>query len=179
MKDIKGTKTEKNLMEAFIGECMNVVKYGFFASKAKKDGFVQIQHIFQETASNETEHAKILFKYLYGPMKHTQQNLTDSANNEIYEFDQMYPEFAKIAMEEGFEDISKSFTQIAQIENHHGQRYNRLAKNIQENAVFQKGETTTWICQNCGHIHIGKVAPNECPVCIHPQSYFEKYNENF
>jgi len=179
MKELKGTQTEKNLLEAFAGECKNVVKYGFFASKAKKDGFIQMQHIFEETASNEAEHAKVFFKYLYGQIKDTLQNLTDSTTTEMYEFDKMYPAFAKVAQEEGFIEISKSFMQIAEIENHHAQRYDRLAKNIKENRVFEKDEPITWICQNCGHIHIGKVAMQECPVCSHPQSYFEKYNPNF
>jgi len=179
MKELKGSKTEQNLMSAFVGECMASVKYGFYASKAKKDGYIQIHNIFAQTARNEVEHAKIWFKYMNGPIKETLLNLHDAANGEMYEFDKMYPEFAKVAQEEGFAQIAQSFRDIAAIENNHGQRYTKLAKNIENNQVFSSTKPIQWICQNCGHIHIGIQAPDNCPVCSHPKAYFEQNCDNY
>lgn len=180
MKDLKGTKTERNLQEAFAGESQARNKYTFFASKAKKDGYEQIAALFEETANNEKEHAKMWFKYLEGgSIKDTVNNLEEAANGENYEWTDMYPKMAKEAEEEGFPEIAKKFRQVADIEKHHEERYKKLLKNINDKVVFSKDEDTIWICRNCGHVVIGKYAPDVCPVCGHPQSYFEIKSENY
>ena len=180
MKELKGTKTEANLMAAFAGESQARNKYSYYAEKAKKDGYVQIGELFEETASNEKAHAKIWFKLLHGDrMPETAANLKDAAYGENYEWEQMYPEFAKTAKEEGFDRIAALFEMVAEIEKKHEERFKRLLKNIEEGEVFSKDGDTVWICANCGHIHIGKSAPQVCPVCAHPQSYFEVRAENY
>lgn len=180
MKDLKGTKTEKNLWAAFAGESQARNKYSYYASKAKKDGFVQISKIFEETAANEKEHAKIWFKYLHGgSVPSTIENLEDAANGEFGEWTDMYPTFAKEAREEGFEELAQKFEMVAAIEKEHEERYRKLLKNIQEKIVFSREGDCIWICSNCGHVVVGKNAPEICPVCAHPQSYFEIKAENF
>ncbi|MCR5747993.1 MAG: rubrerythrin family protein [Lachnospiraceae bacterium] len=176
--EIKGTQTEKNLQAAFAGESEARNKYTYFASKAKKDGYVQISNIFQETADNEKEHAKLWFKLLYG-INDTVQNLTDAANGESYEWKEMYPSFAKTAREEGFDDIAEIFEQVAAIEKEHEERYKKLLKNIEDGIVFSRDGDMIWQCSNCGHIVVGPKAPDECPVCNHPQSYFQVKAENY
>lgn len=171
--NLKGTKTEKCLQEAFAGESKARNKYTFYASKAKKDGFVQIAKYFEETANNEKEHAKIWFKLLNdGKIKDTKENLKDAYDGERYEHISMYPEFAKIAQEEGFQEIAQLFNKVAQIEKTHEERYLTLLKNIEENKVFQRNEEKTWKCDNCGFIIKGKCAPDCCPVCAHSKAYF-------
>lgn len=178
--DIKGTKTEKNLMAAFAGESEARNKYTYYASKAKKDGYVQIGALFEATANNEKEHAKIWFKLLHGgSIADTITNLKDAANGENYEWTEMYPTFAKEAREEGFEAIARLFEGVAAIEKEHEERYKKLLANIEGGLVFSKDGDTIWECRNCGHIVIGKEAPNVCPVCAHPQSYFEVKAENY
>lgn len=180
MKDLKGTKTEKNLWEAFAGESQARNKYSYYASKAKKDGFEQIAAIFEETANNEKEHAKLWFKYLQGgEIKPTMENLADAAAGENYEWTDMYDRMAKEAEEEGFTEIAAKFRGVGAIEKHHEERYRKLLKNIDDKIVFSREEECVWICRNCGHIVIGKVAPKMCPVCNHPQSFFEVRNENY
>ena len=178
MQNLKGTKTERNLMEAFAGESMARNKYTYFASKAKKDGYVQISKIFEETAANEKEHAKLWYKILSG-IGSTVDNLNEAADGEAYEWQEMYPTFAKEAREEGFDDIAEIFEQVAAIEKEHEERYRKLLKNIEDGIVFSRDDERIWQCSNCGHIVVGKKAPDECPVCNHPQSYFEIKAENF
>ncbi|MDD6889821.1 MAG: rubrerythrin family protein [Bacteroidales bacterium] len=180
MKDLKGTKTEKNLQEAFAGESMARNKYSYFASKARKDGFEQIAAIFEETANNEKEHAKLWYKLLNGgEVSDTMANLRDAAEGENYEWTDMYDRMAKDADEEGFTAIAARFRAVAAIERHHEERYRRLLANIEEGIVFSREGDTVWICRNCGHIVIGKKAPEACPVCLHKKSFFEIKAENF
>ena len=177
---LKGTKTEENLKKAFAGESEARNKYTYFASKAKKDGYEQIAAIFEETAGNEKEHAKLWFKYLNGgSVPSTEENLKAAADGENYEWTDMYETFAKEAEEEGFEELAIKFRQVGEIEKHHEERYRKLLKNINDQVVFSKDEDKIWICRNCGHIVIGKYAPEVCPVCNHPQSYFELKAENY
>ena len=178
--ELKGSKTEKNLMTAFAGESQARNKYTYFASRAKKDGYEQIAAIFQETADNEKEHAKMWFKLLNGgEIGNTAENLQAAADGENYEWTDMYETFAKEAREEGFEELAKKFEMVGQIEKHHEERYRKLIGNIENKVVFSKDEDAIWICRNCGHVVIGKKAPEICPVCSHPQSYFELKSENY
>lgn len=180
MKDLKGTKTEKNLQAAFAGESQARNKYTYFASQAKKDGFVQIAAIFEETAGNEKEHAKLWFKYLNGgEIAGTEENLKAAAAGENYEWTDMYANFAKEAEEEGFTEISMKFKMVAAIEKTHEERYLKLLKNVREKLVFSKDGDCIWQCSNCGHVVIGKNAPKVCPVCNHSQSYFQVKAENY
>ncbi len=178
MKDLKGTETEKNLLAAFAGESQARNKYTYFAKVAKKEGYVQISNIFQETADNEKEHAKIEFKYLKG-IGSTMDNLKAAAAGENYEWTDMYPSFAKIAEEEGFPEIAKSFLEIAKAEKAHETRYNKLMKNIEGGKVFKKDSVVKWKCNNCGYIHEGDSALDACPACKHPQAHFELFCENY
>jgi rubrerythrin len=179
-KDLKGTKTEQNLMAAFAGESQARNKYTYFASKAKKDGYEQIAAIFEETANNEKEHAKMWFKELNGgEVPSTVENLKAAADGENYEWTDMYESFAKTAEEEGFKDLAVKFRMVGAIEKHHEERYRKLLKNIDDEVVFSRDEEKIWICRNCGHVVIGKKAPGVCPVCAHPQSYFELKAENY
>ena len=178
--ELKGSKTEKNLMEAFAGESQARNKYTYYASKAKKDGFVQISKIFEETADNEKEHAKIWFKYLHdGAVPGTIENLKDAANGENFEWTNMYARMAKEAREEGFEEIAAKFEMVVQIEKEHEERYRKLLANIEGDLVFSRDGDCIWQCSNCGHIVIGPKAPEVCPVCDHPQSYFQIKAENY
>lgn len=178
--DLKGTKTEKNLMEAFAGESQARNKYTYFASKAKKEGYEQIAAIFQETADNEKEHAKMWFKLLNGgEIGTTAENLNAAADGENYEWTDMYAEFAKIAKEEGFDHIAYLFEEVGKIEKEHEERYLKLLENVKDGKVFEAGEVKIWKCRNCGHIVIGKQAPEICPVCSHPKAYFEIKAENY
>ena len=178
--ELKGSKTEKNLMTAFAGESQARNKYTYYASKAKKDGYEQIASIFLETAENEKEHAKIWFKLLNGgEIPSTIQNLQDAANGENYEWTDMYDGFAKTAREEGFDKIAFLFEEVGKIEKEHEARYLKLLENVKEGLVFSKDDERIWKCRNCGHIVIGKYAPDVCPVCGHPQSYFEIKAENY
>ncbi len=178
--NIKGTKTEANLMAAFAGESEAKNKYTYYASKAKKDGYEQIGALFEATANNEKEHAKIWFKLLHGgSIADTMTNLKDAAEGENYEWTEMYPTFAKEAREEGFEAIARLFEGVAAIEKEHEERYKKLLANVEGGLVFSKDGDTMWECRNCGHIVIGKEAPKVCPVCDHPQSYFEVRAENY
>lgn len=180
MKELKGTKTEKNLMEAFAGESQAHTKYLYYASKAKKDGYVQISNLFIETALNEKEHAKLWFKYLHGgEVPATTQNLEDAANGENFEWTDMYERMAKEAEEEGFEEIAEKMRMVGAIEKHHEERYRQLLKNINDEIVFSREGDVIWQCANCGHIVIGKKAPQICPVCNHPQSYFQIEARNY
>ena len=180
MKELKGTKTEKNLMEAFAGESQARNKYTFYASKARKEGFEQIAALFEETAQNEKEHAKLWFKYLHeGEVPDTMTNLRDAAEGENYEWTDMYDRMAAEAEEEGFPQIAFKFRAVGAIERHHEERYRRLLKNIEEGIVFSREGDTIWICRNCGHVVIGKKAPAVCAVCAHPQSFFEMQADNF
>lgn len=180
MKDLKGTKTERNLQEAFAGESQARNKYTYFASKARKEGYEQIADIFEETARNEKEHAKLWFKYLEGgDIKDTASNLEAAAAGENYEWTDMYAEFAKVAHEEGFERIAFLFEGVAAIEKEHEERYRKLLKNVEDKLVFSKEGEAIWICRNCGHVVVGKEAPAVCPVCAHPQSFFELKKENY
>lgn len=178
-KSLKGTKTEMNLLAAFAGESQASIKYGYFASKAKKDGYQQIAAIFEETARNEKEHAKIWFKALNDGMPATTENLKSAAEGENYEWTDMYEGFAKEAEEEGFTELAAKFRMVAAIEKEHEERYRKLLKNIEDAVVFSKDGDAVWICRNCGHVMVGKQAPEECPVCAHPQSYFELRAENY
>ncbi len=172
--ELKGSNTEKNLMEAFAGESQARNKYTYYASKAKKDGFEEIASIFEETANNEKEHAKIWFKYLQGgSIKDTLSNLLDAAAGEHGEWTEMYERMANEAEREGFTRIAQQFRGVAQIEKIHEERYLALAEQVKNNTAFSKEEVVVWRCRNCGHIHIGKQAPSVCPVCDHPQAYFE------
>ena len=180
MAELKGTKTEKNLMEAFAGESQARNKYTYYASKAKKDGYEQIAAIFQETADNEKEHAKMWFKLLHdGQVPSTEENLKDAANGENFEWTNMYDRVAKEAKEEGFDHIAYLFKAVGEIEKEHEARYKKLLENIENGLVFSKDGDRIWKCRNCGHIVIGKQAPEVCPVCAHPQSYFEIKAENY
>ena len=180
MKELKGTKTEKNLQEAFAGESMARNKYTYFASKARKDGYEQIAAIFEETAGNEKEHAKLWFKYLEGgDIKDTHSNLIAAAEGENYEWTDMYDRMAKEAEEEGFKEIAAKFRMVGAIEKHHEERYKKLVGNLDEGLVFARDGDRIWKCRNCGHIVIGPKAPKVCPVCMHPQSFFEINAENY
>ena len=179
MSNLKGTKTEANLMAAFAGESQATNKYRYYASKAKKDGFVQIANIFEETANNEKEHAKLWFKLLHDGIGSTMDNLKDAAEGENYEWTDMYATFAKEAREEGFDKIAELFDGVAAIEKEHEERYRKLLKNIEDEVVFSKEGDVIWHCNNCGHIVIGKKAPEVCPVCAHPQAYFQIKAENY
>lgn len=180
MKELKGTQTEKNLQIAFAGESQARNKYTYFASKAKKDGYVQIAAIFEETAAQEKEHAKMWFKLLEGGAIHsTPENLKAAAEGENYEWTDMYREMARVAREEGFDDIADKMEGVALIEKAHEERYRKLLKNIEDQVVFSRDEECIWQCRNCGHIVIGKKAPDECPVCNHPQAYFELKAQNY
>ena len=176
--DLKGSRTEKNLWAAFAGESQARNKYTFFASKAKKDGFVQIANLFLETADNEKEHAKIWFKLL-GGIGSTEENLLAAAEGENHEWTDMYVQFAREAREEGFEDIAALFDGVAAIEKEHEERYRKLLANVKDGLVFSKDGEKIWQCSNCGHIVVGKEAPEICPVCAHPQAYFQIRAENY
>ena len=178
MKDLKGTKTEKNLWEAFAGESQARNKYTYFASKAKKDGYVQISKIFEETAANEKEHAEIWFKLLQG-IGSTAENLKSAAEGENYEWTDMYAQMAKDAREEGFDHIAFLFEQVGKIEKDHEERYRKLLANVEGGLVFSRDGDMIWQCSNCGHIHVGKQAPEVCPVCVHPKAYFQIKAENY
>ena len=177
-KELKGTKTEKNLMAAFAGESQARNKYTYFASVAKKEGYEQIAAIFLKTAENEKEHAKLWFKYLDG-IGNTAQNLKAAAEGENYEWTDMYDTFAKEAEEEGFKELAEKFRAVGRIEKTHEERYRTLLNNVETNAVFEKAGERMWECRNCGHIVVGKAAPEICPVCNHPRSYFEVREENY
>ena len=178
--ELKGSKTEKNLMEAFAGESQARNKYTYFASKAKKEGYEQIAAIFQETADNEKEHAKMWFKLLQGgEILSTAENLKAAAEGENYEWTDMYEGFAKDAEEEGFKVLAAQFRMVAKIEKAHEERYRALLSNVEMQKVFEKSEETMWECRNCGHLVMGKKAPEICPVCAHPKSYFEVRKENY
>ncbi len=180
MANLKGTKTEANLQAAFAGESQARNKYTYFASKAKKDGYVQIANIFEETANNEKEHAKMWYKLLNGgSIGSTVENLVEAANGENYEWTDMYATFAKEAREEGFDDIADLFEGVAAIEKEHEERYRKLLANIEGDLVFSRDGDVIWQCANCGHICIGKKAPEVCPVCAHPQAYFQIKAENY
>ncbi len=180
MTELKGSKTEQNLMTAFAGESQAHTKYLYYAARAKKDGYVQISNIFAETAANEKEHAKIWFKLLHeGAVPDTMTNLKDAAAGENYEWTEMYDEFAKTAKEEGFDHIAYLFAGVAKIEKEHEERYRKLLENIEKAEVFARAGETVWICLNCGHIHVGAEAPKVCPVCSHPQDYFQIRAENY
>ena len=176
--ELKGSKTEQNLMTAFAGESQARNKYDFYASKAKKDGYEQIAAIFSETAGNEKEHAKLWFKYFHG-IGDTLENLLDAAAGENYEWTEMYKQFAEEARQEGFLDIAAQFEGVAAIEKEHEERYRTLAKNIREARVFAKEGDICWSCRNCGHVTFAKEAPKVCPVCKHPQAYFEERKINY
>ena len=178
--ELKGSKTEQNLMAAFAGESQARNKYSYFASKAKKDGYEQIAAIFEETANNEKEHAKMWFKLLEGgAVKSTPENLKAAAEGENYEWTDMYAGFAETAKEEGFDHIAFLFSEVAKIEKEHEERYKKLLKNIEDEVVFSNEGDTIWVCRNCGHVVVGKKAPKVCPVCTHPQSYFERKANNY
>lgn len=177
--NLKGSKTEANLQTAFAGESQARNKYTYYASKAKKDGYNQISDIFLETANNEKEHAKLWFKLLNGGIGTTAENLEDAANGENYEWTDMYSTFAKEAKEEGFDEIARLFEGVAAIEKEHEERYRKLLANVNNKEVFEKSEVKIWQCANCGHIIVGTKAPNVCPVCAHPQAYFQIKAENY
>ncbi len=180
MNKLEGTKTQANLMTAFAGESQARNKYTYYASKAKKDGYVQIAKLFEETAANEKEHAKIWFKLLNGgEIPDTAANLLDAAQGENYEWTDMYASFAKQAKEEGFDDIARLFEMVGEIEKEHEARYRKLLENVKEGLVFSRDGDMIWECLNCGHIHIGKSAPEICPVCKHPKSYFQLKAKNY
>lgn len=194
MKTLKGTKTEQCLIKAFAGESQARNRYTFYSSVAKKEGYIQISNIFTQTANNEKEHAEIFFNFLAKEYKGeainlagdypvglgtTPENLKYAASGEKEESDDVYPSFAKIAEEEGFQEIAIAFKSIAKIEKHHEQRYAKLLENIQNDKVFSKDEEIEWVCDNCGHLHKGKNAPKVCPVCTHPMDYFEVSCDNF
>ncbi len=178
--ELKGSRTEANLMAAFAGESQARNKYTYYASKAKKDGYEQIAAIFEETANNEKEHAKLWFKILHGDaVPATTENLKDAAGGENYEWTEMYPEFAKVAKEEGFTRIAYLFEAVAKIEKAHEERYRKLLERVEGEIVFSRDGDTIWECRNCGHIHIGPKAPEICPVCAHPKSFFMVRAENY
>jgi rubrerythrin len=190
---LKGTKTEKNLMTAFAGEAQARNRYTYFASKAKKEGYVQIAAIFEETANQEKEHAKRLFKFMeggtsginenaifpFGTIASTSENLQEGAGGEHYEWTEMYPTFAKVAREEGFNEIADAFEAIAVAEKQHEKRYLELKNNVDNNLVFTRTEKVTWRCRNCGYLHTGEGAPDKCPACDHPRAHFELLGENW
>ena len=178
--DLKGTKTEKNLQEAFAGESMATNKYNYYASKAKKDGYVQISNIFIETSGNEKEHAKLWFKALHdNDIPDTLTNLLDAAEGESYEWNEMYAQFAKEAREEGFNKIAALFEGVAKVEKAHEARYRALAERVEKGDVFERDVEVVWKCNNCGHLHVGKNAPDMCPVCNHPKAHFEIQATNY
>ncbi len=177
--DLKGTKTEKNLEAAFAGESMARNKYTYFASKAKEDGYVQIGKLFEETANQEMAHAKMWFNLLSGGISSTENNLTEAAEGENYEWVDMYPAFAKEAREEGFDNIARLFEMVGDIEKYHENRFKKLLENVSGGLVFSKDKDAIWQCSNCGHIYIGKEAPKVCPVCSYPQAYFQIKAENY
>lgn len=179
MKSLKGTKTEANLWAAFAGESQARNKYTYYASQAKKDGYEQIAALFTETADNEKEHAKLWFKFLHNGIPKTAENLKDAAAGEHYEWTDMYATMAKEAREEGFDNIAKMMEGVAAIEKRHEERYLKLLQNIEEGKVFKKDAPVKWICANCGHVHEGPEAPNVCPVCAHPLSFFQVLAENY
>ena len=180
MKDLKGTKTEKNLLEAFAGESKARNKYTFYASKAKKEGYEQIAEIFALTAANEKEHAELWFKALHGgAVPSTIENLKEAASGENYEWTDMYARMAKEAKEEGFDEIAEQMEGVGAIEKHHEERYLALLANIENGRVFDKENETVWVCRNCGHVHKGKSAPSSCPVCAHARAYFELLSKNY
>ena len=191
MSRLKGTRTEKNLLKSFAGESQARNRYTFFASAAKKEGYEQIAGIFLETADNEKEHAKVFFKYLEGgdleitaaypagKIGDTAENLLAAAEGEKLEWGTLYPEFEKIAKEEGFEDIAESFEEIAEVEEEHEKRYRKLLENVKNGTVFKRDKEVKWKCRNCGYVHTGKEAPVTCPACKHPQSYYELLAENY
>ncbi|HIS63939.1 MAG TPA: rubrerythrin family protein [Candidatus Avoscillospira avistercoris] len=176
--ELKGSKTEKNLMAAFAGESQARNKYSYYASKARKDGYVQIANLFEETANNEKEHAKMWFKLFHG-IGSTEENLLDAAEGENYEWTDMYATFAKEAREEGFDHIAALFEGVAAIEKEHEERYRKLLANVEGKLVFSRDGDCVWQCSNCGHIVVGKAAPEVCPVCAHPQAYFQIKAENY
>jgi len=178
--NLKGTKTETNLMTAFAGESQARVKYSYYASQAQKDGYEQISAIFTETSDNEKEHAKLWFKFLHdGKVPDTIQNLKDAASGEHYEWTTMYAEFAKTAAEEGFKELADLFEKVGAIEKEHEERYKKLLSNIEQNKVFESSENQQWHCMNCGEIYIGKQAPELCPTCSHPRAYFQIRADNY
>ena len=178
--DLKGTKTESNLLAAFAGESQARNKYTYYASKAKKEGYEQIAAIFEETANNEKEHAKMWFKHMHdGVVPDTMTNLLDAAAGENGEWTEMYKRMAEEARAEGYTQIAAQFEGVAKIEKSHEERYRALAKNMEDNKVFTKDNEEVWICRNCGHVHVGKKAPELCPVCAHPQAYFELRSINY
>ena len=180
MKDLKGTKTEKNLQEAFAGESQARNKYTYFASKARKDGYEQIAAIFEETANNEKEHAKMWFKLLEGgAVRSTRENLKAAAEGENYEWTDMYDSFAKTAEEEGFPELAAKFRLVAAIEKRHEERYRALLHNVETAQVFEKSEVKVWECRNCGHIVVGTAAPEVCPTCNYAKSFFEIHSDNY
>jgi len=179
MANLKGSRTEANLMAAFAGESQARNKYTYYASKAKKDGYEQIAAIFTETANNEKEHAKIWFKLLHEGIQDTLTNLKDAAAGENYEWTEMYADFARVAKEEGFDHIAYLFEEVGKIEKEHEERYKALVANIENDAVFKKDSEQVWICANCGHIHVGTAAPEVCPVCAHPKAYFQILAKNY
>ncbi len=179
MAELKGSQTEKNLMTAFAGESEARNKYTYYASKAKKDGYEQIAALFEETANNEKEHAKIWFKLLHDGIPSTPENLLDAAEGENYEWTDMYAGFAKVAKEEGFDHIAFLFEKVADIEKTHEERFRKLLANVEGELVFSKDGDQIWECRNCGHIVVGKKAPEVCPVCSHPKSYFQVKAENY
>lgn len=178
MKELKGTRTEANLLAAFAGESQARNKYTYFASKAKKEGYEQIAALFTETANNEKEHAKIWFKLLDG-IGTTAENLKAAAEGENYEWTDMYAEFAKVAKEEGFDHIAYLFDAVGKIEKEHEERYRKLLENVEGGLVFSRDNEMIWQCSNCGHIHVGKAAPEMCPVCSHPKAYFQLASKNY
>lgn len=178
--ELKGSKTEKNLQAAFAGESQARNKYTYYANKAREEGYPQIADVFEETARNEQEHARLWFEALNGGVLYdTVTNLQDAANGENYEWTDMYKEFAETAKEEGFDRIAKLFEEVAKIEKHHEERYMKLVGNINDDLVFKRGEETVWICRNCGYVYVGENAPMVCPVCAHPQSFMELKAENY
>ena len=178
--ELKGSKTEANLLAAFAGESQARNKYTYYASQAKKEGYEQVAELFLESAENEREHAKIWFKQLHdGAVPGTIDNLKDAANGENYEHTQMYVQFEKDAREEGFDQIANLFKMVGEIEKHHEERFLALLKNLESGAVFEKDQVVVWKCRNCGHLQVGKTAPKVCPVCKHPQSYFEVQAQNW
>ena len=191
MASLKGSETEKNLLKSFAGESQARNRYTFFASVARKEGYVQIQRIFEETAANEKEHAEVFFKHLEGgeveivaaypagKIGTTEENLLAAAEGELMEWGTLYPDFAKVAREEGFLDVAESFTEIAEVEEAHEKRYRKLLENVKNGTVFKRDEEVEWHCLNCGYIHHGKEAPEVCPACDHPQSYYELHIPNY
>lgn len=177
--ELKGSRTEANLMSAFSGESQARTKYHYYAEKAREDGYEHIAEIFEETAKNEKAHAKMWFKLLKGGMPGTLDNLKDAASGEDFEWSEMYKEFEDVAKQEGFDNIARLFKEVGEIEKTHLDRYNRLIKDVENNEVFQKQNETEWKCLNCGHIHTGDKAPEVCPVCAHPKAYFEVKMDNY